>query len=83
MVGDRTITSTEVAPATLEASRRIASSYQLEMATLWWLIGKDDGARTLARIDCWAWDAGFSADFDEVAEAVVAWMGDRLRGQPS
>ena len=83
VVGDRTITTTDVAPATLEASRRIASSYQLEMATLWWLIGKDDGARTLARIDCWAWDAGFSADFDEVAEAVVAWMGDRLRGQPS
>jgi hypothetical protein len=82
VVGDRAITTTDVAPATLAASRRIASWYQLDMATLWWLIGNDDRARTLARIDCWAWDAGFGADIDEAAEAVAAWMGGRL-GRPT
>ncbi|SRR6266508_4009783 len=78
VVGDRAIIRSGVAPATLAASRRIASWYQLDMATIWWLIGRDGGARTLARIDCWAWDGGFDANFDEVAEAVAAWMGDRL-----
>jgi len=82
VIGDRAITTRDAAPATLAASRRIASGYQLDMATLWWLIGLDDGARTLARIDCWAWDAGFGADIDEAAEAVAAWMTARL-GRPA
>jgi hypothetical protein len=80
VVGDRTFTMTDVAPATVEVSRRIASWYQLDMATLWWLIGEDDaGARTLARIECWAWDSGFDTDLDEAAEAAAAWMSDRVR----
>lgn len=78
VVGDRTITTTEVAPPTLAASLRLASWYRLDMATFWWLVGKDDGVRTLARIDCWEWDAGLDAGVDEVARAVVAWMTDRL-----
>lgn len=78
VVGDRTITTADVAPATLAASQRIASRYGLDLATLWWLIGKDDGARTLARIDGWAFDAGFGDDIEEVAAAVAAWMGERL-----
>ncbi|MBO3749486.1 hypothetical protein J5X84_25700 [Streptosporangiaceae bacterium NEAU-GS5] len=79
VVGDRTIAATDVALVTLEASRRIVSWYQLDLAALWWLIGEDTGDRTLARIDCWAWDAGFDADLDETAEAVAAWMSDRMR----
>jgi hypothetical protein len=82
VVGDRAITRADVPPATLAASLRIAFWYQLDLATLWWLIGKDDGASTLARVDCWAWDAGFDANFDEVAEAVMAWMSDRV-GRPT
>ena len=82
VVGERTISTADVAPATLAASCGIASWYQLDMATLWWLISKDDGARTLARIDCWAFDAGLDADVPEVAEAVVDWMTQRLE-QPA
>lgn len=82
VVGERTISTADVAPATLAASCAIASRYQLDMATLWWLIGKDDGARTLARIDCWAFDAELAADVHELAEAVVDWMRKRL-GQPA
>jgi|SRR5215472_11255222 len=78
VVGDRAITSAEVAPATLAASLRLASGFQLDMAAVWWLVGRADGARTLARIDCWAWDAGFDAGLDEVAGAVAAWMGHRV-----
>jgi len=76
VIGDRTITTTSVDPSTLETSVRIASVYDLDMAVVWWLI--DDSGPTLARIDCWPWDAGFDADFDEAAEATVAWMGARL-----
>ena len=78
VVGDRTITTGDVGPGTLAAGRRIAARYRLDLATLWWLIGTDDGAATLARIDCWPWDAGFDADLDEVAEAVAAWASDRI-----
>lgn len=78
VVGDRTITTTGVAPPTLAASLRLASWYQLDMATFWWLVGRDDGMRTLARIDCWEWDAGLDASVDEVARAVVAWLAGRL-----
>ena len=88
VVGDRTITATEVAPATLAASRRIAVWYQLDLATLWWLAGQDDRARALSRIDCWPWDAdagaGEAADdvTGEVARAAAAWMAERL-GRPA
>lgn len=78
VVGEHTFTSADVTPAIIEASKRIASGYELAMATIWWLIGKDDGLRTIARIDCWPLDAGFNAEIDEVAEAVVAWMNDRI-----
>ncbi len=78
VVGDRTITTADVAPATLAASRLIVAHYGLDLATLWWLIGKGDGSRTLARVDCWAFDAGLDADLDEVAEGVVEWTTQRL-----
>jgi hypothetical protein len=80
VVGDRTITTADAAPAILAASRRIAAWYQLDLATLWWLAGPDGDARTLSRIDCWLWDADAGAfEFaEEVAAAVAAWMAGRL-----
>jgi hypothetical protein len=81
VVGDRTITRSAVGPDDLTASRRMASGYGLDLATVWWMISRDDGTRTLARIDCWAYDAGFDTASDEVeqvAEAVAAWMTERL-----
>lgn len=78
MIGERTVARTGVAPAVLAASRRIASGFQLDMATVWWLVSGDDGARTPARIDCWTWDAGLGADSGEVCEAVAAWMSERV-----
>ena len=77
-IGDRAMATTDVTSATLDASRRVAARYQLDLATVWWLIGTDDGRRTLARVDCWAWDAG--GDVTDVAEAIAAWMAERLGG---
>jgi hypothetical protein len=81
VVGDQTITTADTAPAILAASRRIAAWYQLDLATVWWLAGPDDGARTLARVDCWLWDADIAAAgevTDDVTGAVAAWMTERL-----
>jgi hypothetical protein len=77
-IGDRAIAATDVTSATLDASRRVAARYQLDLATVWWLIGTDDGSRTLARVDCWEWDAG--GDVTDVADAIAAWMAERLGG---
>ena len=66
-IGDRAMATTDVTPATLDASRRVAARYQLDLATVWWLIGTDDGSRTLARVDGWEWDAG--GDVTDVAGA--------------
>ena len=81
VVGDRTITATDTAPATLDASRQVAALYQLDLATVWWLIAVADGTRTLSRVDCWEWDAGADAAGD-VAGAVADWMAGRL-SQPA
>jgi hypothetical protein len=77
-IGDRAIATTDVTSATLDASRRVAARYQLDLATVWWLIGTGDGSRTLARVDCWERDAG--GDVTDVAEAIAAWLAERLGG---
>jgi hypothetical protein len=82
VIGDRTLTGADVTPATLTASVRIAAWYELDLAAVWWLIRRDNGERTLARIDCWAWDAELGTEVDQVAAMTAAWMGDRLE-QPA
>jgi hypothetical protein len=81
VVGDRTVAPAGTAPATLAASRRVAASYQLDLAAVWWLTGPRAGARTLARIGCWPWDTDLGGAGDaagDVAVAVAAWMAARL-----
>ena len=78
VIGDRTIAAADVAPAARAASRRIASRYGLDLARVWWLVADDGAGRTLARIDGWLLDAGFGAELEEVADAVVAWVAGRL-----
>jgi hypothetical protein len=76
VVGDRAIAAADVTRATLDASRCVAVWYQLDLATVWWLIGPHDGARTLSRIDGWEWGSG--DDGTDVAAAIAAWMTKRL-----
>jgi hypothetical protein len=76
VAGDLAIAAADVAPAVLDASRRAAAWYQLDLATVWWLTGPDDGARALSRVDGWEWGAG--DDAAGVAGAVAAWMAARL-----
>jgi hypothetical protein len=88
VAGDLAVAAPDVAPAILDASRRVAAWYQLDLATVWWLAGPHDGAhdgpldgaRTLARVDGWEWGAG--EDAAAVAAAAAAWMAGRL-GRPA
>jgi hypothetical protein len=80
VVGDQAIADADLLPAVRTASCRIASGYQLDMATLWWLIGPGKEERTLARVDCWPWDVEADLGFDAVVDAVAAWMNNRLAG---
>jgi hypothetical protein len=78
VIGDQVISPAGTGPAVLDASRRLAGWYQLDLAGVWWLVAAD-GARTLARVDCWEWDDGAAPDpADDVAGAVAAWMAGRL-----
>ncbi len=79
VVGDRTVTTPDIGPAVLAASRDIARGYSLDLASVWWLIDEDGARRTLARIDCWPFDGGLGPDVDQVAVAVVASIEERLR----
>jgi len=76
VVGDRAIAAADVTPAILDASRRVAAWYQLDLATVWWLAGPHHGARALSRVDGWAWGAG--DDATDVAGELAAWMAGRL-----
>jgi hypothetical protein len=76
VVGEQAIAGADVTPATLDASRRVAAWYELDLATVWWLISPDDGPRTLSRIDGWEW--GSDDDGTAVAAAIAAWMAERL-----
>jgi hypothetical protein len=80
VAGDRAIAAADADPALLDASRRVAAWYQLDLATVWWLTGPHDGTRTLSRVDGWEWGTG--DDAADVAGAVAAWMAGRL-GQPA
>ena len=96
VAGDLAVAAPDVAPALLDASRRVAAWYQLDLATVWWLTdppdgpldgahegvpdGPHDGPRTLARVDGWEWGAG--EDAAAVAAAAAAWMAERL-GRPA
>jgi hypothetical protein len=92
VAGDLAVAPAGVGPGILDASRRVAAWYQLDLATVWWLAGPHDGAhdgpadgphggsRTLARVDGWEWGAG--EDAAAVAAAVAAWMAGRL-GRPA
>jgi len=44
VAGDLAVAAPDVAPAILDASRRVAAWYQLDLATVWWLAGPPDGA---------------------------------------
>jgi hypothetical protein len=80
VAGDRAVAAADADPALLDASRRVAAWYQLDLATVWWLTGPHDGARTLARVDGLEWGAG--DDVTDVAAAAAAWMAGRL-GRPA
>lgn len=81
VVGDQTVADApDLGPDIRAASCRITAGYQLDMATFWWLVGPGEQERTLARVDCWLWDAEAGPGFATLAEAVAAWMGDRLVG---
>lgn len=80
VVGDHVIADVDLVPAVRTASCRIASGYQLDMATLWWLVGPGEQERTLARVDCWSWDTEADRGSDAVVAAVAAWMRNRLAG---
>ena len=43
VAGDLAVAAPDVAPALLDASRRVAAWYQLDLATVWWLTGPPDG----------------------------------------
>lgn len=78
VVGDQTISGEAVEPSILEASRLLVEKYRLELATVWWLTDKLSGTRTLARIDCWMFDAVLGSEVRAVAEGLVVWVTDRL-----
>jgi hypothetical protein len=79
VVGTNTITSAVTPPVVVEASLRVTAWYQLDLATVWWLVHQDDTA-TLARVDCWTWDRTSDRDLHDTAEATAAWISDRLSG---
>jgi hypothetical protein len=88
VVGDRAVCAADADPALLDASLRVAAGYQLDLAAVWWLVPADGTRRTLARIDCWEWDAAADATdagaaaAADLSAALAAWMADRLR-QPA
>lgn len=75
LVGDRVISATRVPDATIAASRRVAAAYQLDLATVSWLVGSRE--TLLAKVDGSSWDGGLGAIADEVAAALVGWLSDR------
>jgi hypothetical protein len=74
VVGDDALTSGAVPRAVVDASRRVAAWYRLDLATAWWLV-EEDAPAILARIDCWVWDRAAGGDLDETAAAIAAWAG--------
>jgi hypothetical protein len=66
-----------VPPAVVDASRRLAAWYRLDLATAWWLV-EEDAQPTLARIDCWVWDRAPGGELDETAAAIAAWVTARI-----
>ncbi len=77
VVGEDALTSGAVPPAVVDASRRVAAWYRLDLAAVWWLV-EEDAPATLARIDCWVWDRAAGGDVDETAAAIAAWADARL-----
>jgi hypothetical protein len=78
VIGDRTVAPPPVSPGVRASSRGVAARFGLDLATVWWLTGPDDGQRTLARIDGWHWDTSFSDDMERVCAALARWILDRL-----
>lgn len=78
VIGTRTSTATTSPPATIDASVRIASLFELDLATVWWLIDDTEAAATLARIDCWISDFNCGGGVGEVAAAIAAWVSAQM-----
>lgn len=78
VVGTWVRSAISIPPATLDASVRIAAFFELDLATVWWLIEDTTAVATLARIDCWISDFNCGGGVDEVAVAVAEWLAARL-----
>lgn len=83
LVGGRAMTSAPVPAAVVDASFRIAAWYQLDMATLWWLISHENEEAIVARVDCSTWDRSLFGQIDEVADALLTWVWERTSGSTS
>lgn len=60
------------------ASLDVARSYELQLATVWWLVD-EAGRGTLARVDCWTWDRSLDGDAHLIADALAVWLLDEAR----
>jgi hypothetical protein len=79
LASTRVVTHSGTASPTVDdASRHIAARYELDFASLWWLVEPREGAATLSRIDCRAWDRSLGADVAVVASALLACLRERV-----